>query len=72
MCEPAASRPREARGIALVPDDPAWRQLELAFAKAQRDALAGIRARLEGDDFVISERLEHFTIALQSRSALGL
>ncbi len=38
------NRAVEARGIALAPDDPAWRQLELAFAKAQRDALAGIRA----------------------------
>ncbi len=44
------NRAVEDRGIVLAPDDPAWRQLELAFAKAQRDALAGIRARLEGDD----------------------
>ncbi|QDI82171.1 site-specific integrase [Methylorubrum populi] len=40
----------EARGIVLPPDDPAWRQLELAFVRAQRSALAGIRARLDGDD----------------------
>ncbi|WP_204165551.1 site-specific integrase [Methylobacterium sp. 17Sr1-1] len=50
------NRAVEARGIALAPDDPAWRELELAFAKAQRDALAGIRARLKGDDVATPER----------------
>jgi integrase len=37
------------RGIVLHPDDPAWRQLELGFVQAQRDAFTGIKARLEGD-----------------------
>jgi hypothetical protein len=38
------------RGLALHPDDPAWRQLELGFVRAQRSAFASIRARLEGED----------------------
>lgn len=50
------NRAMEARGIVLPPDDPAWRQLELAFLKAQRSALAGIRARLDGDDVATPER----------------
>lgn len=50
------NRAVEARGIVLPPDDPAWRQLELAFLKAQRSALAGIRVRLDGDDVATPER----------------
>ncbi|MBB5760181.1 integrase [Methylorubrum rhodinum] len=50
------NRAVEARGIVLAPDDPAWRQLELAFVKAQRDALAGIRARLDGEDVATPQR----------------
>jgi hypothetical protein len=40
----------DERGIVLHPDDPAWRQLELAFIKAQRSAITGITARLAGED----------------------
>jgi integrase len=36
-------------GIVLHPDDPAWRQLELGFVKAQRSAFESIKARLEGE-----------------------
>ena len=43
-------------GAILHPDDPAWRLLELAFLKAQRSALAGIRSRLDGDDVPSPER----------------
>ncbi len=50
------NRAVEARGIVMAPDDPAWRQLELAFVRAQRDALAGIRARLDGDDVATPQR----------------
>lgn len=50
------NRAVEARGIVLPPDDPAWRQLKLAFVRAQRSALAGIRARLDGDDVETPER----------------
>ncbi|BAF87931.1 hypothetical protein AZC_1933 [Azorhizobium caulinodans ORS 571] len=37
-------------GLVLHPDDPAWRQLELAFLRAQRRAFDGIKARLNGED----------------------
>lgn len=50
------NRAVEARGIVLPPDDPAWRQLELAFVRAQLSALAGIRKRLDGDDVETPER----------------
>ena len=40
----------EDAGIVLHPDDPAWRQLELAFTKAQRKAVQAITARLEGEE----------------------
>ncbi|TXN23209.1 site-specific integrase [Methylobacterium sp. WL9] len=50
------NRAVEARGFVLHPDDPAWRQLELAFVKAQRSALSGIRARLAGDEVLAPER----------------
>lgn len=40
---------REA-GLDLAPDDPSWRQLELAFLRAQRRAFDGITARLNGED----------------------
>ena len=39
----------QERGIVLHPDDPAWRELELAFIKAQRSALDSIQARLRGE-----------------------
>ena len=38
------------RGLVLHPDDPAWRQLEIGFVKAQRRAFEGINARLNGED----------------------
>ena len=38
------------RGLVLHPDDPAWRQLEIGFVKAQRRAFEGIKARLNGED----------------------
>ncbi|MGC5780837.1 DUF6538 domain-containing protein [Methylobacterium sp. NFXW15] len=50
------NRAVEQRGALLHPDDPAWRQLELAFVKAQRSAFAGIRARLDGDEVATPER----------------
>lgn len=50
------NRAVEQRGTVLHPDDPAWRLLELAFVKAQRSALAGIRARLNGDEVPTPER----------------
>ncbi len=40
----------EDAGIVLHPDDPAWRQLELAFIKAQRKAVQAIAARLNGEE----------------------
>lgn len=40
----------EDAGIVLHPDDPAWRQLELAFIKAQRKAVQAITARLNGEE----------------------
>jgi len=43
------NRALEERGIVLHPDDPAWRQLELAFIKAQQSAISGIGARLTGE-----------------------
>jgi integrase len=45
----AINRAVDSAGIVLHPNDPAWRELELAFIKAQRRALAGIRSRLEGE-----------------------
>ncbi|WAJ27846.1 site-specific integrase [Antarcticirhabdus aurantiaca] len=36
-------------GIALHPDDPAWRELEIAFMKAQLRAVQGIQSRLQGE-----------------------
>ena len=50
------NRAVEARGIVLPPDDPTWRQLELAFVRAQRSAFAGIRSRLDGDDMETLEK----------------
>ncbi|MBB3903622.1 integrase [Methylobacterium brachythecii] len=44
------NRAVEQRGMTLHPEDPAWRQLEHAFIKAQRSAFSGILARLEGDE----------------------
>ena len=37
------------RGIVLHPDDPAWRELELGFVRAERHAFDRIKARLEGE-----------------------
>ncbi|MBS3651259.1 hypothetical protein KEU06_21845 [Pseudaminobacter sp. 19-2017] len=45
----ALDRALEERGIVLHPDDPAWRQLELGFIQAQRRAINGINARLDGE-----------------------
>ena len=45
------------QGIILHPDDPAWRQLELGFVKAQRNAFKGIKARLDGEDVRTPEPL---------------
>ncbi|MBS3652553.1 hypothetical protein KEU06_28645 [Pseudaminobacter sp. 19-2017] len=45
----ALDRALEKRGIVLHPDDPAWRQLELGFIRAQRRAINGIKARLDGE-----------------------
>lgn len=50
-----------ARGVVLHPDDPAWRQLELAFVKAQHSALTGIRARLDGDEVSVPEQVSEPT-----------
>jgi integrase len=44
-------------GLVLHPDDPAWRQLELGFVKAQRSAFEHIKARLEGEDVPTPEPL---------------
>ena len=41
--------------LSLHPDDPAWRQLELAFIKAQKKAIDGITARLSGDEVATPE-----------------
>ncbi|WP_181708284.1 hypothetical protein [Chthonobacter rhizosphaerae] len=38
------------RGVVLHPDDPAWRQLEVEFLKAQRRAIDGIKQRLAGEE----------------------
>ncbi|AWN35141.1 site-specific integrase [Methylobacterium radiodurans] len=65
------NRAVEARGVILSPDDPAWRQLELAFVKAQRSALAGIRARLNGDEVLTPER-QRETRSLALTAALRL
>ncbi len=43
------NRAVEESGIVLHPEDPAWRQLEVAFIKSQRRAIDGIKARLHGD-----------------------
>lgn len=43
------------QGIVLSPDDPAWRDLELAFIRAQQRALKGISARLAGEDIATPE-----------------
>ncbi|MER8912927.1 site-specific integrase [Mesorhizobium sp. M0761] len=40
----------EDAGIVLHPDDPAWRQLELAFIRAQSKAVQAIAARLNGEE----------------------
>jgi integrase len=45
------------QGIVLHPDDPAWRQLELGFVKAQRNAFEIIKARLDGEDVRTPEPL---------------
>lgn len=55
------NRAVEARGFVLHPNDPAWRQLDLAFVKAQRSALAGIRKRLDGDEELAPERVSERT-----------
>jgi integrase len=46
----------EKRGTVLHPDDPAWRQLELGFVRAERAAFERIKARLEGEIAPTPER----------------
>jgi integrase len=60
------------RGVVMHPDDPAWRQLELAFLKGQRSALAGIRARLEGDEVLTPERPSEPAAGMTLTAALKL
>jgi hypothetical protein len=45
----AVNRAVEKRGIVLHPDDPAWKQLELGFIRAERQAFDWIKARLDGE-----------------------
>ena len=45
----AVNRAVERRGIVLHPDDPAWRELELGFVQAERQAFDWIKARLDGE-----------------------
>ena len=42
----------ESRGLVLHPDDPAWRELELGFVRAERQAFDWIKARLAGETVV--------------------
>jgi integrase len=37
-------------GLVLAPDDPAWRELEMAFIRSQQRAIKGISDRLNGED----------------------
>ncbi|MFL5057185.1 MAG: DUF6538 domain-containing protein [Microvirga sp.] len=39
----------DRHGIVLHPEDPAWRELELGFLRAERQAFDWIKARLEGE-----------------------
>jgi integrase len=52
----SVNRVLEERGILLHPDDPAWRQLELGFVRAERAAFERIKARLRGDEVPTPER----------------
>ena len=45
----AVNRAVERHGIVLHPDDPAWRELELGFVQAERQAFDWIKARLDGE-----------------------
>lgn len=40
----------EEAGFDLPPDSPSWRELELAFLRAQREAFDAIKERLAGED----------------------
>jgi len=55
------NRAVEKQGLVLHPDDPAWRQLELGFVKAQRKAFEGLKARLDGEDVPTPEPLAPVT-----------
>ncbi|WP_155256452.1 hypothetical protein [Mesorhizobium loti] len=57
----------EDAGIVLHPDDPAWRQLKLAFIKAQRKAVQAITARLGGEE--IASPAPHESSATNNRSS---
>lgn len=46
----AVSKAVQDAGLILAPDDPAWRELELAFIRSQQRAMKGISDRLNGDD----------------------
>ncbi|MDQ2635098.1 MAG: site-specific integrase [Pseudomonadota bacterium] len=59
----------EDAGIVLHPDDPAWRQLELAFIKAQRKAIRAITARLEGEEIATPQVVDTRTLSLTSALA---
>jgi hypothetical protein len=54
----------EDAGIVLHPDDPAWRQLELAFIKAQRKAVQSITARLDGEEIATPQVVKTKTLLL--------
>lgn len=65
------NRAVERSGTLLDPDDPAWRALAFGFVKAQRSALAGIQARLGGDEVPTPERVAQST-GLSLTAALKL
>ena len=53
----AVNQALEDRGIVLHPSDQAWRDIELAFVRAEQEALESIKARLKGD--AIAETIEN-------------
>ncbi|HEV7255414.1 MAG TPA: site-specific integrase [Mesorhizobium sp.] len=65
------NRAVEERGIILHPDDPAWRELEMAFIKAQRSALDSIQARLKGETVATPELPKQAAIAASPRDTLS-
>ncbi|MFL5112180.1 MAG: DUF6538 domain-containing protein, partial [Microvirga sp.] len=46
----------DRHGIVLHPEDPAWRELELGFLRAERQAFDWIKARLEGEKVPTPDR----------------